>query len=40
MSGTSAYPMNLMNLFMGGVLGKDLEISLTNLKNILEKNEQ
>ncbi len=37
MSGRNKYPLNLMNLFMMGMLGKDLEISLMNLKNILEK---
>ena len=38
MTGKNPYPMNLMNLFMGNMLGKDLETSLTNLKNILEKS--
>ena len=37
MEGNSKYPMNLMNLFMDNLLGKDLEISLSTLKNILEK---
>lgn len=37
MTGKSKYPMNLMNLFMDGVLGKDLETSLIRLKDILEK---
>lgn len=37
MKGKSSYPMNLMNPFMDNLLGKDLQISLTNLKNILEK---
>jgi hypothetical protein len=37
--GKSSYPMNLMNLFMDKMLGKDLETSLTNLKGILEKSE-
>jgi uncharacterized protein YndB with AHSA1/START domain len=37
MNGKSKYPMNFMNLFMDNMLGKDLEISLTNLKGILEK---
>jgi hypothetical protein len=37
MYGKSKYPMNIMNLFMGNLLGKDLEISLINLKRILEK---
>jgi hypothetical protein len=29
--------MNFMNLFIDGMLGKDLETSLTTLKGILEK---
>ncbi len=37
MEGKNSYPMNLMNLFIPGMLGKDLAISLTNLKAILEK---
>lgn len=37
MEGKNPYPMNLMNLFMDNVLGKDLEKSLFTLKNILEK---
>ncbi|SKB85002.1 SRPBCC family protein [Dyadobacter psychrophilus] len=37
MKGVSKYPMNISNLFIGGMLGKDLETSLNNLKNILEK---
>lgn len=37
MTGESKYPMNLMNLFIDGLLGKDLQRSLTNLKDILEK---
>jgi len=37
MAGRSKYPMNITNLFTGAVLGKDLETSLLNLKNILEK---
>ena len=37
MKGKSNYPMNFMNLFMDGMLGKDLEKSLTTLKGILEK---
>lgn len=39
MSGTSKYPMNFMNLFSEGMLGKDLDISLNNLKRILENGE-
>jgi hypothetical protein len=38
MEGKSKYPMNIMNLFMGKVLHKDMQISLQNLKNNLEKN--
>jgi hypothetical protein len=38
MQGTQKYPMNLMNLFNESLLGKDLEASLSNLKNILETN--
>jgi hypothetical protein len=37
MSGRSAYPMNLMNTIMDGMLGADLEQSLQTLKGILEK---
>ena len=37
MNGKSKYPLNFMNLFMDNILGKDLETSLTALKNILEK---
>ncbi|MBB1285837.1 SRPBCC family protein [Flavisolibacter sp. BT320] len=37
MEGSSPYPMNLMNLFVPSVLGKDLETSLANLKTVLEK---
>jgi uncharacterized protein YndB with AHSA1/START domain len=37
MSGKSVYPMNITNLFIDGILGKDIETSLHNLKNILEK---
>jgi hypothetical protein len=38
MEGKSKYPMNLMNIFMDKVLHKDMQISLQNLKNNLEKN--
>ncbi len=38
MKGKSSYPMNFMNLFMDGMLGKDMEASLTTLKGILEKS--
>ncbi|WP_353719484.1 hypothetical protein [Dyadobacter sp. 676] len=37
MSGKSAYPMNLMNAFIDGMLGPDLDESLATLKGILEK---
>ena len=37
MQGKMSYPMNFMNLFMDGMLGKDLETSLRTLKGILEK---
>lgn len=37
MKGKSSYPMNFMNLFMDGILGKDIETSLDTLKQILEK---
>lgn len=36
MEGKSKYPMNIMNLFMGKMLGDDLQTSLNNLKNLLE----
>jgi len=36
-NGTNKYPMKLMNLFMDKLLGGDLQISVTNLKNLLEK---
>lgn len=36
MEGRNNYPMNLMNLFLEGMLGKDMEVSLQNLKGILE----
>jgi uncharacterized protein YxeA len=35
--GESKYPMNFMNLFMDGLLGKDLDTSLSSLKGILER---
>lgn len=38
MQGKSKYPLNLMNLFIDKILGKDLQVSLTNLKVILESN--
>ncbi|RYD92411.1 MAG: polyketide cyclase [Sphingobacteriales bacterium] len=37
MTGKSPYPLNLMTTLMKGVLGKDLDVSLNNLKRILEK---
>ena len=37
MKGQSIYPMNLMNPIIDDLLGKDLEVSLANLKTILEK---
>ena len=36
MEGINSYPMNLINLFIDNLLGKDLNQSLINLKNILE----
>jgi uncharacterized protein YndB with AHSA1/START domain len=38
MAGKSPYPLNFMNLFMDGMLGKDIEASLVSLKGILEKS--
>jgi uncharacterized membrane protein len=38
LKGKSAYPMNFLNLFMDNMLGKDLETSLTTLKDVLEKS--
>ena len=38
MKGRSVYPLNFMNLFMDGLLGKDLETSLQTLKGVLEKS--
>ncbi|MGV3585837.1 MAG: SRPBCC family protein [Adhaeribacter sp.] len=38
MTGGNPYPLNLMHLFMDGLLGPDLETSLGTLKNILEKS--
>ena len=37
MAGQNKYPMNLMNLILPGMLGKDMSESLGNLKNLLEK---
>jgi hypothetical protein len=36
MVGQNKYPMNLMNLIVPGMLGKDMSESLGNLKNLLE----
>ena len=36
LEGQNRYPMNLFNLFIDNLLGKDLGISLVNLKQILE----
>jgi hypothetical protein len=38
MEGRNKYPMNIMIPFVDKMLGTDMEISLNNLKNILEKN--
>ncbi|RZM29098.1 MAG: polyketide cyclase [Pedobacter sp.] len=37
MKGKNNYPVNLMNLFIGDMLGKDIDVSLNNLKTIIEK---
>lgn len=37
MHGRSPYPLNITNLFIPAVLGKDLENSLDKLKTVLEK---
>jgi hypothetical protein len=37
MHGASKYPMNIANLFIPELLGKDLQESLENLKRLLEK---
>ena len=37
MEGRSPYPMNFLNLFMDGLLGKDMETSLAVLKGNLEQ---
>ncbi|MEJ5996369.1 SRPBCC family protein [Pedobacter sp. Du54] len=36
MEGRNSYPMNLFNLFIDNLLGRDLSTSLDNLKRILE----
>ena len=40
MEGRTKYPMNLTNVFMGNMLGKDLEVSLQALKDILEGRQK
>lgn len=35
-TGSITYPCNFMNLFIDGMMGKDIEKSLANLKDILE----
>ncbi len=40
MQGKNKYPMNLMNVFVSNMLGKDLERSLATLKNNLENNKR
>lgn len=37
MQGRNPYPLNFLNLFVPGMLGKDMQTSLTTLKSILEK---
>jgi hypothetical protein len=37
MNGKNPYPMNIMNLFIPGMLSKDMGLSLNNLKSILER---
>jgi hypothetical protein len=37
MHGKNPYPLNIMNLFIPGILGKDLETSLGKLKVVLER---
>lgn len=37
MEGRNPYPLNLMNLLIPGMLGKDMKTSLTTLKTALEK---
>jgi uncharacterized protein YndB with AHSA1/START domain len=36
--GKSKFPMNIMNLFMDKLVGKDMQTNLQNLKNNLEKS--
>ena len=35
--GKSKFPMNIMNLFMDKMIGKDMQQNLQNMKNNLEK---
>jgi hypothetical protein len=37
MEGRNHYPLNLMNLFIPDMLGKDMQWSLATLKTVLEK---
>jgi len=37
MRGRNPYPLNLMNLFIPNILGRDLETSLAKLKTVLER---
>lgn len=37
MAGKNQYPLNLMNIFIPSMLGKDMQKSLDNLKDVLEK---
>ncbi len=37
MEGSSDYPMNIMNLFIDNMLGRDIDSSLLMLKELLEK---
>lgn len=37
MEGKNPYPLNLLNLFIPGMLGSDMQTSLTTLKGVLEK---
>ncbi len=37
MRGQNKYPMNIMNLFIPGMLARDMAESLNNLKGVLEK---
>lgn len=39
MAGRNKYPLNLMTILLKGTLKKGMNISLNNLKNILEKNQ-